>query len=86
MSKKGSLLTLVAGVAAGAAALFFSKKANREMAKKEIQKASTKVKQAKKEVKKAVTKVKAQTKKVASKAPKAAPKKAVKKSKAKKSK
>lgn len=72
MSKKGGLFALLAGLTAGAAAVFLSKKENRAMAKKELtmlenegKKVVKKVAKATKSVKPAVKK--AVVKKVASK-------------------
>ena len=52
MSKKssGGLIALALGVVAGAAALFFSKKENRENVKKAVKSASVKAKALKKEI------------------------------------
>lgn len=54
MSKKSSpgLFAFITGLAAGAAAIFLSKKENRQMAKKEFVKAEKKVQSVAKEVKK----------------------------------
>jgi hypothetical protein len=73
MAKKptGGLVALVAGVAAGAAAVFFSKKENREMVKREAVKAGSKAKavasEVRKDSKKVAKKVQAQGKKLAGK-------------------
>ena len=84
MSKKGSgLFGFLLGAAAGAAALFLSKKENREVVKREATKVGKKAKQAAKEFKKnpkkfikketaVVKKAVAQGKKAASKAVKTA--------------
>jgi hypothetical protein len=71
-SNSGSgLFALVAGVAAGAAAVFLSKKENRDMVKKEVRKDVKKVKavaaEAKKDPKKFAKKVETKSKKIAGK-------------------
>lgn len=66
--KKGGLLALLTGVAAGAVAVFLSKKENREKTKEAVREASTKAKKAvksahKKASKKTGTEQKKSTKK-----------------------
>lgn len=63
MAKKSGLLTILTGVALGAAALFLSKKENREKTKKVAKAAVAKAKQIKAEYKKNPAKVKQQLKK-----------------------
>lgn len=75
MSKKaGGIIALVSGLALGAAALFLSKKENREktkaVAKKVVAKAKTVVKKAKVVAKKNVAKAKSSAKKVVKKSKK----------------
>ena len=73
MSKKsGGLFTLLTGVAMGAAAVFFSDKANREQAKKVVTKVKSRAKQVQSEYHKNPTafkkKVKQQGRRLAKKA------------------
>ena len=63
MAKKGGLLTLVTGLALGAAALFLSKEENREKTKKVAKVAVAKAKKIKAEYQKNPAKVKQQIKK-----------------------
>lgn len=63
MAKKSGLLTILTGVALGAAAMFLSKKENREKTKKIARSAVVKAKQIKAEYKKNPAKVKQQLKK-----------------------
>ena len=69
--RKGGLLALVTGVAVGAAAMFFSKKENRDKTARVAKKAATKAKTAKRKAvvssKKAVAKGKAAAKKAVKK-------------------
>lgn len=75
MSKKsGGLFAVLTLLAAGAAAIFFSKEKNRELAKSEIKKVATKVKKVRKDLKdkKVVQNLERRGKKLASKVVKAA--------------